>query len=117
MWHQQPIASSPQELHHKMVQTRKTIIKWKKEKRNAWQHQLQVCNEWLQWLDIQAEQRPLNAIEKFVRILLKKRFQQLSMLEEQRWKQRAKRNRIEMGDKNTRYFHQIASHQKRKKSY
>jgi hypothetical protein len=71
MWHQQPIASSPQELHHKMVQTRKAIIKWKKEKGNAWPHQLQVCNEWLQWLDIQAEQRPLNAIEKFVRILMK----------------------------------------------
>jgi exonuclease III len=47
MWHQQPIASSPQELHHKMVQTRKAIIKWKKEKGNAWPHQLQVCNEWL----------------------------------------------------------------------
>jgi Reverse transcriptase (RNA-dependent DNA polymerase) len=97
-----------------MIQNRKAIIKWKKQKGNAWQKQLQICNECLQWLDVQAEQRPLNDIEKFVRILIKERFQQLAMLEEQRWKQRAKRNWVKMGDKNTRYFHQIASHQKRK---
>jgi hypothetical protein len=114
MWQQQPTTTSPEKLHHKMVQTRKAIIKWKKQKGNAWQKQLQLCNECLQWLDVQAEQRPLNDIEKLVRILMKERFQQLAMLEEQRWKQRAKRNWVKMGDKNTRYFHQITSHQKRK---
>jgi hypothetical protein len=97
-----------------MVQTRNAIIKWKKQKGNAWQKQLQICNECLQWLDVQAEQRPLNDIEKFVRILMKERFQQLAMLEEQRWKQRAKRNWVKMGDKNTRYFHQIALTKKEK---
>jgi hypothetical protein len=65
-------------------------------------------------LDVQAEQRPLNDIEKLVQNLIKERFQQLALLEEQRWKQRAKRNWVKLGDKNIRYFHQITSHQKRK---
>jgi hypothetical protein len=70
--------------------------------------------EWLQWLDQQAEQRHLNALEQFLNPLLKERFQQMCSQEDHKWKQRAKRNWIQMGDKNTKYFHQLASYQKRK---
>jgi hypothetical protein len=75
---------------------------------------VQLCLDCLYWMDQQAEMRTLNQIEKCLKLILKRRFQELSDQEEQRWRQRAKRNWVTLGDRNTKFFHQLASHQKRK---
>jgi exonuclease III len=115
-WQQQSMAHNPNQLHKKLIGLRQRIIQWKRSNTTVWKKQMNTCLECLQWLDTQAEQRRLNAIERFLRPIFKERFQQLADQEEHRWKQRAKRDWIKLGDRNTRYFHQLASQQKKKKS-
>jgi hypothetical protein len=75
-----------------MIGLRQRIIQWKRSNTTVWKKQMNICLECLQWLDTQAEQRRLNAIERFLRPKFKERFQQLADQEEHKWKQRAKRD-------------------------
>jgi hypothetical protein len=57
--------------------------------------------------------RHLTALEKLVQELIKNRLETIMQHEEQMWKQRAKGSWVKFGDKNIKYFHVVASHQKR----
>jgi hypothetical protein len=76
--------------------------------------QIQKKLECIQWLDRLSEKK-LNEMEKQLKPVIKVRFMLLTQNEVQRWGQRAKQDWVQMRDKNTRYFHQITSHQNRKK--
>jgi gamma-glutamyl:cysteine ligase YbdK (ATP-grasp superfamily) len=106
-WTSQPTAQDPNQLHAKMVALSKNIIAWKKNRVYTLGEQLENCLQCIQWIEIQAEQRVLNAIEKLIKTIMKERFNTLTQQEEQKWKQRAKKTWIELGDRNIKYFHQL----------
>ena len=59
------------------------------------------------------ELRQISDLEKFVKALIKNRYTELAVLEEQMWKQRAKVKWELEGDKNTKFYHAYASARRR----
>lgn len=111
-WTQIPTATDPKALHQKLTHIRKVIRAWKKERVGTLTSQKTISKEVIHWLDKHFEIRILTPLEKLTKSLIKDKFQQITILEEQMWKQQAKRQWIQEGDKNIIYFHAIASTQK-----
>lgn len=68
----------------------------------------------MEWVGKVEEVRSITRLEKWVWLKVKGRFAELSVTEEQIWKQRAKAKWEIQGDRNTRYFHSIATTKKRR---
>ena len=86
---------------------------WAKEKVGHIKKQIKACREYMGWTDRVREVRNLTELEKFINCIIKKRYTDLAVLEEELWKQRAKLRWNKEGDKNTHYFHAVASTSKR----
>ncbi len=76
--------------------------------------QVSRCSAWILWLDKAEEVRLLNQGERSLRCKLKVRFDELSLQEELRWKQRSRVNWLRAGDANTKFFHMKACGRRRK---
>jgi exonuclease III len=107
------ISETPNELHEKFSLLQRKINTWTKEKGGNIKCQIQVCRDFLGWFDKVQEIRQTTELENVVRALLKKRYTDLSVQEEDIWKQRAKVKWELQGDRNTNYFHAVASGFKR----
>lgn len=112
-WGSSSTATTPLQLYDKMVGLRKKIITWKKTHQQESKYQEKLCKECLQWLDQQSEQRRLTNVEKLLKQLLLQRYADICQTEEEKWHQRAKKAWVCKGDKNTKYFHILASKRKR----
>jgi hypothetical protein len=112
-WSTQNIADNPTELHLKLQNLRKAIINWKKERIGDINSQEETCKVSIFWLDKQKESRTLTSLEKLLMNELAERYKQIALIKETIWRRRAKRQWIAGGDKNTSYFHSVASVQKR----
>lgn len=113
-WRNEQVATNPTQLYNKMKRLTKEIVRWKREYLKRKNYQKKLCSECMQWMVVQGENRSLTEVEKLLKELLGKRQQQLVIMEEERWKQRAKQLWVQQGDKNTRFFHQMATIRKRK---
>lgn len=113
-WSALPIASTPIQLHEKLCKLQHHIKEWSNNKIGNIKNQVSACGEFLGWLDKVKEERLPTDLEKFISCIIKQRYTQLSVLEEQIWKQRAKIKWELQGDKNTKYFHAIATNKKRR---
>ena len=67
----------------------------------------------MDWIGKVEENRQITQLEKWVKIKVKRRFVELSMLEEDIWRQRAKIKWETEGDRNTKFFHTLATSAKR----
>lgn len=112
-WANMPLAIAPQELTKKLTKVRQEIRIWRDNKIENITSQKEVCKEILTWLDVTSESRNLNALEKLLKRLIRQRFHQISTIEEIMWKQRAKRQWVQAEDKNSRFFHAVASVQRK----
>lgn len=75
-----------------------------------------MCRDFLGWLDRVEECRTPTRLEKWVKVVIKRRFAELANMEEDVWKQRAKARWELHGDRNTKFFHMVASSKKRSSS-
>lgn len=114
LWEQEGEANTPTQLNHKLQALQKEIKIWAAARVGSIKAQIKVCREFIGWLDKAKETRSVTLLEKFIACQIKKRYTDLSILEEDIWKQRAKLRWELKGDKNTRYFHTVASTSKRK---
>lgn len=67
----------------------------------------------MNWLGKVEEVRQITSLEKWVHLTLKRRYVELATLEEKLWRHRAKFRCEIKGDRNTRYFHSLATASKR----
>ena len=68
----------------------------------------------MDWIGRVEEERCITRLEKWVFLNVKRRFADLAVLEEELWKQRAKVKWELQGNKNTKYFHSLATSRKRR---
>ncbi|XP_078169794.1 uncharacterized protein LOC144564134 [Carex rostrata] len=112
-WEAKGDANTPEQLQVKLQALQKAIKIWAAERVGSIKSQINVCREFLGWMDKAKETRNATPLEKFVTCQIKRRYTQLATLEEDIWRQRAKLRWELEGDKNTRYFHAFASNSKR----
>lgn len=112
-WLTDPTAQDVHQLHQKLKKLTKEITKWSREYKKTTNYQQKICVVCLTWLTAQAEARALTQIEKLLQLHLKQRHNQIALQMEDKWYQRAKRNWVKKGDKNTHYLYQLASVRKR----
>lgn len=112
-WEESGEANTPVQLHKKFQELQKAIKQWASMKVGLIKGQIKACRDFLGWIDKVKEIRTASALEKFIACIVKKRHTDLSVLEEDIWKQRAKIKWKIYGDKNTSYFHTLASSSKR----
>jgi hypothetical protein len=92
---------------------RRCIAHWRKDRLGDINNQEEVCKTALKWLEKQEENRHITSLEKIMKKILRERFEEISIIKETIWSQRAKRQWIREGDKNTSFFHMVATIQKR----
>lgn len=76
--------------------------------------ELVAARQFIDWCDKRQEHRRLTALELLTLSIVKQRYTYLSVLEEDLWYQRASLKWRLRGDRNTSYFHAVASGHKRK---
>ncbi|KAJ4748330.1 RNA-directed DNA polymerase (reverse transcriptase)-related family protein [Rhynchospora pubera] len=113
-WFSNRFADTPLAFGEKLDLLTREIRQWALGRTSSVKRQVQVITKFLSKCDKQMEIRPLTELEKVLKMLLKRRFVTLAELEEEIWKQRsAIKWRLE-GDKNTAFFHAVATNNKRK---
>jgi hypothetical protein len=112
-WTRNQIDATSVQLHAKLTQLRKEIIKWRKGKVGDLQGQEEICMVTLDWIGKQSERRMITELEKLIYKEMEQRYKQIAMYKESIWRQRAKHQWIKEGNQNTSYFHMMATTQKR----
>ena len=112
-WQELGLAHTPDQLHIKLTKIQHITKEWAKQRISKMKKQIGTCRDYLGWLDQVKERRQTTELEKFIAALIKKRFTDLSVLEEDVWRQRARTKWELQGDKGTRFFHIIASASKK----
>lgn len=111
-WSSMHLASTPLQLHLKLQNLQREIKLWAVQNVGIIKQHVEACREYLGWIDRVKEHRRVTDLEKFIAALIKKRYTDLSVIEEDMWKQRSKVNWELQGDKGTRFFHARASSNK-----
>lgn len=111
-WLGRPVAQNPIQLQNKIFLIQKDIQNWVKHNVGKVKQQMKICRDFMAWVDESQERRLLTDLEKRVKALIKKRYSDLSVLEEDIWRQRAKLRWEIHGDKSTKFFHAYASAKK-----
>lgn len=106
-------AGTSHELHDKIVTIQKEIRDWTNQRFGKIKEQIIVCRDYMEWIGKVEEIRSITNLEKMVHVKVKRRYVQLSVMEEEIWRQRAKIRWENKGDKNTSYFHSLATAAKR----
>lgn len=112
-WELTPMATTANDLSIKLMGLRKEIIKWKKIHAEEHKYQSNLCKNCLHWMAQQSERRRLTNVEQLLKHLLLERFSSICQTKEEKWHQRAKNAWVSKGDKNTKYFHLLATKRKR----
>lgn len=112
-WLEMGNVQRPVELHDKFNKIQKEIKDWTNQKIGLIKSQIIVCRDFIDWLGKVEENRSITSLEKWMHVKLKRRYVELSLMEEEIWRQRAKIRWENKGDRNTRYFHSLASAKKR----
>lgn len=108
-WQSIAIAQTPTQLHNKLTTLQQKTKEWAKNRITTIKTQIRICREYLGWIDQVKERRQTTQLEKFIVAKIKKRYTDLSTLEEDIWRQRARTKWEMQGDRGTRFFHNIAS--------
>lgn len=104
-----PAASNPHDLNLELKKLARAISEWVREKVGNVKSQIQTCRTFLVWIDRQYEIRDITIKEEKLHALIKRRFTFLAVLEEDLWKQRAHHKWQTEGDRNTSFFHFVAT--------
>lgn len=75
-------AESPSQLHEKMRKIQAKIKEWTKDKIENIKEQILVCRDYISWIGKVQEQRTITQLEKWVWTLVKRRYVELSVMEE-----------------------------------
>ncbi|XP_078154149.1 uncharacterized protein LOC144549305 [Carex rostrata] len=90
-WDSLPVATDPPSLAIKMARLTKQITRWKKDYKKLVKYQEKLCMEGIGWLTKQSETRQLTQVERLLQEMLTARHNQLVLMKEEKWKQRAKK--------------------------
>lgn len=112
-WQQMEGAATSADLNEKLGKLQSQIRDWTQERLGNIKEQIVVCRNFMDWIGKVQEVRSITQLEKWVHTVIKRRYVDLSVMEEDIWKQRAKIRWESEGDRNTRYFHSLATSSKR----
>lgn len=112
-WQSEPTAHTPDTLQKKLNKLQTKIKNWSNSKIGSIEVHIKTCRDYMGWLDSARETRATTQLENLLLKDAKKRYNDLAVLEEDLWRQRAKLRWELHGDKGTKYFHAIASKNKR----
>jgi len=94
----------------KLKSLKKKLIAWNKNSGDSLKKNLEDCRVKIKELDLLEEERNLSREEFVSRNVLWKEFQIVALKEEIFWKQRVRVRWLKEGDRNTKFFHKVASH-------
>jgi hypothetical protein len=112
-WLEMEVATSPVELKKKICKLQSLIKEWTRDRIGNVKEQVLICRNFMDWIGKVQEVRRITQLEKWMHLILKRRYAELSILEEDIWRQRPKVKWEINGDQNTRYFYSLATSSKR----